>query len=108
MNKMKYRKEYEIARSKDEFINAVLRDYKVKKSTAVRRYYDLKKKLGGARKIVLGRTDDSLIIPVKPNYFRLLMFDDMKRHIHYDIISHLRQYGFKPGEIKWLKENKKL
>jgi hypothetical protein len=111
---MKYKDEYIKSKGKLDFIKRVLKKYDVSRSTAVRRYYDLRKKVGNGikkKQDVLIINEPNLInneniISEKPGVFKMLIFEDMKRILKYNTIDEMKRQGFTLGEIKWLKENK--
>lgn len=95
---MQYKEEYYLTSSKNEFIKFLYKKYKTKKSTAERRYYDLRKKLG---------TQTPRYSPEekhKPNYMKLLMIKDMKEKKFKITREYLHKYGFTVLENNWLVE----
>ena len=115
---MKYENEYRKSKNKIDFVNRVLKKYDVTESTAVRRYYDLRKKFNthGVKQkpkpdiwiidegsALLNNPD---IIPERPGMFKMLLFEDMKRFLKRSSFDEMKRQGFSMGEIKWLKMNK--
>lgn len=96
---MKYNREYINSYNKKDFIEKLLDKYpNLKKSTAERRWYELKKKYG--KKIFI-KVDDGDITR-KPNIIKIQEYKDMKRlniNITYEL---LRKHGFSKAEINWL------
>jgi len=91
---MKYIKEYEEADNRKEFIRLLLVRYShIKSSTALRRYYDVKKHI---KENVVGDM-------YKPTQTKLLMIEDMKK-LGYPTDNYaLKNHGFRLGEINWLR-----
>ena len=96
---MKYEKEYKETEDKKTFIRLAMRRYKrITKSTAVRRYYDMRKKLGPQ----VPKYESHL--KQKPHQLKMLQFKDLKE---YNIIitrKVLTTYGFNEFEINWLED----
>ena len=95
----------------------------MKYSSAIRRYYDTKKKIEEESKIIttekLCNTPDDIEInneiekkvyldseKVKPQYSKMLDFNDMKRMYKNKLSKEiLMRYGFNMLEINWLEDN---
>lgn len=101
---MKYKQEYLSTKSKEEFINLLLNRYShLKRTTAFRRFYDLKKIYGTQEQIKIIRE------PIydseeksKPGIMRMMLFNDIKKYRIKITREYLRKYGFTPIEINWL------
>lgn len=96
---MKYEKEYLNTRTKKEFVSLVIRRYKkIKKTTAIRRFYDMKKKFG------VQNPKYELYEKERPNILKMIQIDDMKRlNFAINRIT-LKKYGFSELEINWLED----
>lgn len=114
---MKYEKEFKKSKTRNIFVNKLLRKYSISEATAVRRYYDLRKKLNTAKEIVKPTplpvidTESSFlnnpeILAEKPGVFKMSLLDDIKRFAKNNIINELKVQGFTREEIKWLRGNK--
>ena len=112
---MKYVDEFKKSRTKDIFVNKLLRKYHMQKSSAVRRFYELRIKLNITKEIITPTPilvnieysflDNPEIIAEEPGIFKMLLVDDIKRFAKNNIINELKTQGFTMGEIKWLKKN---
>ena len=96
---MKYKKEYKSTVDKKTFVDLVLKNYPdIKKSTAERRYYDVRKTFKNQPKKYLPQEK------LKPNHFKMLEFKDMKRLNIKITKEYLFKYGFFSLEINWLED----
>ena len=99
----RYINEFNSVSSKKEFITLLLKKYpKLKKETAIRRYYDCKK-------IVLQNISVKPLIwkysmkeKEKPHPLKLIMIKDMIRFNMKINREYLQQHGFNNMEINWL------
>jgi hypothetical protein len=100
---MIYEEDYAKATSKQEFVNILVNKYPIKKTTALRRYYDLRKNLG----LISGMKyeDDEKI---KPSHFMMIQLEDMKLYNYNIDRKLLNRYGFSVYEINWLIDNEKI
>ena len=113
---MRYEKEFKASKNKVVFIKKLLKKYDVSKATADRRYYDLRKQFNRPEvrliqsvEVVVDKVGKlPCVTSEKPGMFKMLLFEDLKRFIKYDIINEMKRQGFTMGEIKWLKENKMI
>lgn len=112
---MKYEFEYKTAEDREAFVYLVLKNHKMKKSSAIRRYYDLRKEFGELP-VKKPKTFEAPEQPkdlgeyqseVKSMPDRLKMFrlEDMKKYKYELSRDNLRRYGFSEFEINWLKDN---
>ena len=101
----KYINEYNTVSSKSEFINLIRRKYpKLKKATAIRRYYDCKKILENID-IVKPKKPGwiyNMHDKEKPHTLKLIMINDMIRFKIKIDRKYLQQHGFNDLEINWL------
>lgn len=99
----KYEREYRETKTKAEFIRLALRRYKeIKRDTAIRRYYDLRVRLGTQTPKYESYQKQ------KPNHMKMIEFEDMKR-LKYDINRKiLRKYGFTEWEVNWLEDEENI
>lgn len=115
---MKYQAEFNISKSKSEFINILIRKYHTKASTAERRYYDYRKKLSPLKKENSVRPVTTTVVPhninivegdvAQPEMIKMLMLKDMIRLNMKITREFLLKHGFKPNEINWLLINNKI
>lgn len=108
---MKYEKEYEeVFGDKNNFIKLLLKRYKyIKKVTAIRRWYDVKKIKVNKTTIPKNLEEENIFEESetnKPSRLKILMLDDMKKYNQKIDSNFLKKYGFTYEEINWLKENK--
>jgi hypothetical protein len=100
---MKYEKEFS-QYSKQDFIKMLVRVYEVKESTAKRTWYKYNRKIGVKiePKVYVGiySPDEKEELPK----YKILEFNDMLRFKLNITRSMLLRYGFKPGQINWLKD----
>ena len=93
---MKYEKEYISTKNKEQFIRKLL-DKDVKKPTAIRAYYRHRKKYGEQKKYYCFYEEKN-----KPDYMKILKFNDIVKYGTETNKKTLRRYGFTMAEIKWL------
>ena len=93
----KYETEYKQTKNRKDFIVLAMRRYKgIKRNTAIRRYYDLRKLLGTQTPKYHSTEKE------KPNHIKMLQLQDMKR-LNYKITRELlHTYGYSELEINWL------
>lgn len=120
---MKYQREFDESETKEDFIKIMRKRKKVKKATALRRWYDYRKYKPKKKEImdymIPKKEVESLPLrgehpleesieykqPMKkPNIGKMLIFNDMKRYNIKITVKYLYRYGFKEDEINWLKE----
>jgi len=96
---MRYKEEYLTTNSRAEFVKLLLSKYEIKEATAIRRFYDLRKKYGkqyfeGGKYLQEEKEE--------PSYIKQLNLEEMKRMKYKLTRDLLRTYGFNPQEINWL------
>ena len=101
---MKYEKEYQVSNNREEFISILLKKYKIKKATALRRWYDYYK---------LPRTQiDNLPIGIEEEHIKELRHTkkiELRDMIKFKLSlsdNMLKKHGFYFEEINWIKLNK--
>ena len=114
----KYEKEFIASRGrKGRFIQLCLEVYPNSKEDTMRRqFYDLRKKFKDIKCVVTTDDDengDDFLMFIsddevvrKPNKFKMLQFEDIKKFGNRALESNLRRYGFGKDEIAWLKREK--
>jgi len=102
----KYYKDYLIAKEKEEFVKLLWNRYKVKRETAVRRWYDVRQ-IGNANI----KIEQKSIKPVEvyvdtdskmPDIIKMQTLNDMKRYGYKLTKLFLRKHGFSEYEINWV------
>jgi len=95
---MKYKEDYFLTGNKEEFISLFVKKYKLKKATAVRRWYELKQRYG-PQKPNLDYEENEI---KEPDRLKKLQFADMRRYGYKFHKKKLLRYGFTRKEINWI------
>lgn len=101
---MKYEKEYQVSNDREHFILLLHKNHKLKRTTALRRWYDYYKK----SKI----NEDILPVGIDPHdikelrYAKKIELRDMLKFKMPLTDINLKRYGFHFEEINWIKMNK--
>lgn len=96
---MKYEDEYINTSSKSQFVVLLLNKYNIKKSTAERRFYDLRKKFGKQKEYKYLMNEKK-----EPDKLKMMTFNDMKRFKFKITKEFLKKHGFNIMEINWLED----
>lgn len=122
-NGIDYIKVYKHSKDKNDFVKRVLNLSNMKRSSAMRRYYDTKKKVEENKKKttvedlytppidieIQNREKTKLYLDsekLQPTYSKMLEFNDMKRMYKNKLSKEiLMRYGFNILEINWLEDN---
>lgn len=105
---MKYESEYKKAKNKKEFVE-ILITIGVKKETAKRRFYDLKKSFSNQKIVQAVLMEDyKNHNSQKPSRTKLLLYKDMKRFNVKITNELLQKYGFTIEEMNWLIRNDRM
>jgi len=100
---MKYENEFKSTTNKEEFVKMLIETYPhIKKQTAVRRWYDLRKEFGIQNDRYPKDEMD------EPPHLKILMFQDMIKFKKDIDRQFLMKYGFTVYEINWLANNNML
>jgi len=106
---MKYEIEYKAAEDREAFVYLVRKNHKVKKATAIRRYYDLRKVFGELPYKTQPKDEEDMMYPEsmksEPSHMKKMMLSDMKKLGHKLTRKFLRKYGFGEYEMNWLEDN---
>lgn len=103
---MKYEEIYKKTNTKNEFVNVAMKKFPdIKKETAVRRYYDVRKKIKTPKTVIIEPIEISNVEYIKPDYLKMLVINDMKRLKIKITKEILKKHGFKNEEINWLIKN---
>jgi len=96
---MKYEKEYKETKSQKAFIKLAMKRYtNITKSTARRRFYDMRKKLGTQTPKYHSEEKH------KPHLLKMLQYNDLKEYKQEITRKTLTRYGFSEHEINWLED----
>jgi hypothetical protein len=99
MRTKKYYDEFNNSKNKQEFISILLKKYPgIKKETAERRYYDIKKKFN----VIIKKEKYRLKDKIKPHDLKILMIKDMVRYGIKVDREYLQRHGLNLLEINWL------
>jgi 5'-3' exonuclease len=109
---MKYKNEYKRTGNREEFVELLVKNG-IRKNTAIRRFYDMRKLFGKQDNIntpILLHKQENVENDMiyKPSRTKLLMFEDMKRLNKKTTIEYLKRYGFTIEEINWLMKNDRM
>jgi len=128
---MKYKQEFLESKNRKEFEEKIIQKYKMKLSSATRRFYDVQKALGIKKPVrvkvakkspIKLKSDEEINKDLdkeketeafisessefeKPSRLKIMMLQDMIRYKTPITLERLRKHGFKPKECNWVSEH---